>query len=88
MNIHNLHLVKKLYEEYNDNRQQLASLKKAPHMVKVSFYDTDLGPQARTRILPDLLSFYQDKVDDLEKRLKHLGVDLSPLPDEEEEEEE
>lgn len=37
MNIHNLHLVEKLYEEYNDNRQQLASLKKAPHMVKVSF---------------------------------------------------
>lgn len=86
MNIHNLHLVKKLYEEYNDNRQQLASLKKAPHMVKVSFYDTDLGPQARTRILPELLSFYQNKVDDLEKRLKHLGVDLSPLPDEGEEE--
>lgn len=82
MNIHNLHLVEKLYEEYNDNRQQLASLKKAPHMVKVSFYDTDLGPQARTRILPGLLSFYQNKVDDLEKRLKHLGVDLSPLPDE------
>lgn len=86
MNIHNLHLVEKLYEEYNDSRQQLASLKKAPHMVKVSFYDTDLGPQARTRILPELLSFYQNKVDDLEKRLKHLGVDLSPLPDEEEEE--
>lgn len=82
MNIHNLRLVEKLYEEYNDNRQQLASLKKAPHMVKVSFYDTDLGPQARTRILPGLLSFYQNKVDDLEKRLKHLGVDLSPLPDE------
>lgn len=86
MNIHNLHLVKKLYEEYNDNRHQLASLKKAPHMVKVSFYDTDLGPQARTRILPELLSFYQNKVDDLEKRLKHLGVDLSPLPDEGEDE--
>lgn len=86
MNIYNLHLVKKLYEEYNDNRQQLASLKKAPHMVKVSFYDTDLGPQARTRILPELLSFYQNKVDDLEKRLKHLGVDLSPLPDEGEDE--
>lgn len=82
MNIHNLHLVEKLYEEYNDNRQQLASLKKAPYMVKVSFYDTDLGPQARTRILPELLSFYQNKVDDLEKRLEHLGVDLSPLPDE------
>ena len=86
MNIHNLHLVERLYEEYSDNRQQLASLKKAPHMVKVSFYDTDLGPQARTRILPELLSFYQNKVDDLEKRLKHLGVDLSPLPDEEEDE--
>lgn len=86
MNIHNLRLVEKLYEEYNDNRQQLASLKKAPHMVKVSFYDTDLGPQTRTRILPELLSFYQNKVDDLEKRLKHLGVDLSPLPDEGEEE--
>lgn len=86
MNIHNLHLVEKLYEEYNDNRQQLASLKKASHMVKVSFYDTDLGPQARTRILPELLSFYQNKVDDLEKRLKHLGVDLSPLPDEGEDE--
>ena len=86
MNIHNLHLVEKLYEEYNDSRQQLASLKKAPHMVKVSFYDTDLGPQARTRILPELLSFYQNKVDDLEKRLKHLGVDLSPLSDEGEDE--
>ncbi len=86
MNIHNLHLVEKLYEEYNDNRQQLASLKKAPHMVKVSFYDKDLGPQARTRILPELLSFYQNKVDDLEKRLKHLGVDLSTLPDEGEDE--
>lgn len=86
MNIHNLRLVKKLYEEYNDNRQQLASLKKAPHMVKVSFYDTDLGPQARTRILPELLTFYQNKVDDLEKRLKHLGVDLSPLPNEGEDE--
>lgn len=86
MNIHNLHLVERLYEEYNDNRQQLASLKNAPHMVKVSFYDTDLGPQARTRILPELLSFYQNKVDDLEKRLKHLGVDLSPLPDEGEDE--
>lgn len=86
MNIHNLHLVEKLYEEYNDSRQQLASLKKAPHMVKVSFYDMDLGPQARTRILPELLSFYQNKVDDLEKRLKHLGVDLSPLPDEGEDE--
>lgn len=86
MNIHNLHLVEKLYEEYNDNRQQLASLKKAPHMVKVSFYDTDLGPQARTRILPELLSFYQNKVDDLEKRLEYLGVDLSPLPDEGEDE--
>lgn len=86
MNIHNLRLVEKLYEEYNDNRQQLASLKKAPHMVKVSFYDTDLGPQARTRILPELLSFYQNKVDDLEKRFEHLGVDLSPLPDEGEDE--
>lgn len=86
MNIHNLHLVKKLYEEYNDNRQQLASLKKSPHMVKVTFCDTDLGVQARTRILPELLSFYQNKVDDLEKRLKHLGVDLSPLPDEGEDE--
>lgn len=86
MNIHNLHLVEKLYEEYNDNRQQLASLKKAPHMVKVSFYDTDLGLQARTRILPELLSFYQNKVDDLEKRLEYLGVDLSPLPDEGEDE--
>lgn len=86
MNIHNLHLVERLYEEYSDNRQQLASLGKAPHMVKVSFYDTDLGPQARTRILPELLSFYQNKVDDLEKRLKHLGVDLSPLPDEGEDE--
>lgn len=86
MNIHNLRLVEKLYEEYNDNRQQLASLKKSPHMVKVSFNGTDLGPQARTRILPGLLSFYQNKVDDLEKRLKHLGVDLSPLPDEGEDE--
>lgn len=86
MNIHNLHLVEKLYEEYNDNRQQLASIKKSPHMVKVSFYDTDLGAQARTRILPELLTFYQKKVDDLEKRLKHLGVDLSPLPDEGEDE--
>ena len=86
MNIHNLRLVEKLYEEYNDNRQQLASLKKSPYMVKVSFYDTDLGPQARTRILPELLSFYQNKVNDLEKRLEHLGVDLSPLPDEGEDE--
>lgn len=86
MNIHNLRLVEKLYEEYNDDRQQLASLKKSPHMVKVSFNGTDLGPQARTRILPELLSFYQNKVDGLEKRLKHLGVDLSPLPDEGEEE--
>lgn len=86
MNIHNLRLVEKLYEEYNDNRQQLASLKKSPHMVKVTFNDTDLGLQARTRILPELLSFYQNKVDDLEKRLKHLGVDLSPLPDEGEDE--
>lgn len=86
MNIHNLRLVKKLYDEYNDNRQQLASLKKSPHMVKVSFHDTDLGPQARTRILPELLTFYQKKVDDLENRLKHLGVDLSELPEEEEEE--
>lgn len=88
MNIHNLRLVEKLYEEYNDNRQQLASLKKAPHMVKVSFYDTDLGPQARTRILPELLSFYQKRIAVLEKRFEHLGVDLSPLPDEKEEEEE
>lgn len=86
MNIHNLHLVKKLYEEYNDNRQQLASLKKAPHMVKVTFCDTDLGVQARASIIPKLLAFYQKKVDDLEKRLKHLGVDLSVLPEEEEEE--
>lgn len=86
MNIHNLHLVKKLYEEYNDNRQQLASLKKAPHMVKVTFCDTDLGAQARARILPELLTFYQKRVAVLEKRLEHLGVDLSPLPDEGEDE--
>ena len=86
MNIHNLNLVKKLYEEYNDNRQQLASLRKSPHMVKVSFCDTDLGVQARTSIVPELIAFYQKKVDDLWKRLKHLGVDLSPLPEEEEEE--
>lgn len=86
MNIHNLHLVERLYEEYNDNRQQLASLKKAPHMVKVTFCDTDLGVQARTSIIPELVAFYQKKVDDLEKRLKHLGVDLSPLPDEGEDE--
>ena len=86
MNIHNLHLVERLYEEYNDNRQQLASLKKSPHMVKVTFCDTDLGVQARASIIPKLLAFYQKKVDDLEKRLKHLGVDLSVLPEEEEEE--
>lgn len=86
MNIHNLNLVKKLYEEYNDNRQQLASLRKSPHMVKVSFCDTDLGVQARASIVPELIAFYQKKVDDLWKRLKHLGVDLSPLPEEEEEE--
>lgn len=87
MNIHNLRLVEKLYEEYNDNRQQLASLKKAPHMVKVTFCDTDLGIQARASIYTKLVAFYQKKIDDLEKRLKHLGVDLSPLPDEEKEEE-
>lgn len=86
MNIHNLHLVKKLYEEYNDSRQQLASLKKSPHMIKVTFCDTDLGMQARASIYPKLIAFYQKKVDDLEKRLKHLGVDLSPLPDEGEDE--
>lgn len=86
MNIHNLHLVKKLYEEYNDSRQQLASLKKAPHMIKVTFFDTDLGIQARASIYPKLIAFYQKKVNDLEKRLKHLGVDLSELPEEEEEE--
>lgn len=86
MNIHNLRLVERLYEEYNDNQQQLASLKKSPHMVKVTFCDTDLGAQARTRILPELTAFYQKKVDDLENRLKHLGVDLSPLPDEGEDE--
>lgn len=86
MNIHNLRLVERLYEEYNDNRQQLASLKKAPHMVKVTFCDTDLGVQARTSIIPKLVEFYQKNVDDLEKRLKHLGVDLSPLPDEGEDE--
>lgn len=83
MNIHNLHLVKKLYEEYNDSRQQLASLKKSPHMIKVTFCDTDLGMQARASIYPKLIAFYQKKVDDLEKRLKHLGVDLSVLPEEE-----
>ena len=86
MNIHNLRLVERLYKEYNDNRQQLASIKKSPHMVKVTFCDTDLGVQARTSIIPKLLAFYQKKVDDLEKRLKHLGVDLSVLPEEEEEE--
>lgn len=86
MNIHNLRLVERLYEEYNDNRQQLASLKKSPHMVKITFCDTDLGVQARASIIPKLLAFYQKKVDDLEKRLKHLGVDLSVLPEEEEEE--
>lgn len=86
MNIHNLRLVDRLYEEYNDNRQQLASLKKSPHMVRVTFFDTDLGVQARTRIIPELVAFYQKNVDDLEKRLKHLGVDLSPLPDEGEDE--
>jgi len=86
MNIHNLRLVEKLYEEYNDNRQQLASLKKSPHMVKVTFCDTDLGVQARSSIIPKLIAFYQKKVDDLEKRLKHLGVDLSVLPEEGEEE--
>lgn len=86
MNIHNLRLVERLYEEYNDNRQQLASLKKAPHMVKITFCDTDLGVQARASIIPKLLAFYQKKVDDLEKRLKHLGVDLYVLPEEEEEE--
>lgn len=86
MNIHNLRLVERLYEEYNDNRQQLASLKKAPHMVSVTFCGTDLGVQARTSIIPKLVAFYQKNVDDLEKRLKHLGVDLSVLPEEEEEE--
>lgn len=86
MNIHNLRLVERLYEEYNDNRQQLASIKKSPHMVKVTFCDTDLGVQARTSIIPKLVAFYQKNVDDLEKRLKHLGVDLSVLPEEEEEE--
>lgn len=86
MNIHNLRLVERLYEEYNDNRQQLASLKRSPHMVKVTFCDTDLGVQARTSIIPKLVEFYQRKVDDLENRLKHLGVDLSVLPEEEEEE--
>ena len=86
MNIHNLRLVERLYEEYNDNRQQFASLKKSPHMVKITFCDTDLGVQARASIIPKLLAFYQKKVDDLEKRLKHLGVDLTVLPEEEEEE--
>ena len=86
MNIHNLRLVERLYEEYNDNRQQLASIKKSPHMVKVTFCDTDLGVQARTSIIPKLVAFYQKNVDDIEKRLKHLGVDLSVLPEEEEEE--
>lgn len=86
MNIHNLRLVERLYEEYNDNRQQLASIKKSPHRVKVTFFDTDLGVQARAIIIPKLVGFYQKNVDDLEKRLKHLGVDLSILPEEEEEE--
>lgn len=86
MNIHNLRLVDNLYESYNDCRQQLASLKKSPHFVKVMFNDAGLGVDARTAILPSLIKHYQKKVDDLEKRLKHLGVDLSVLPEEEEEE--
>ena len=86
MNIHNLRLVEKLYEEYNDNRQQLTSLMKSSHLLKVSFNGTDLGIDARISVLPSLVKHYQKKVDDLEKRLKHLGVDLSPLPDEGEDE--
>lgn len=86
MNIHNLRLVEKLYEEYNDNRQQLANLMKSSHLLRVSFNGTDLGVDARISVLPSLVKHYQKKVDDLEKRLKHLGVDLSELPEEEEEE--
>lgn len=86
MNIHNLNFVKRVYESLERNKRTLASITTSPQMVTLSYSGDDLGISAKYAIIEQLKTYYQTLIDEGEKQLKELGVDLEPLPEPSEEE--
>lgn len=87
MNIHNLNTVIHLQDALEQAKKQLHAINTFPHMVSVRYGGGDLGVAVRNKVLTLLLEFYQEKIDSATAQLIELGVDLSPLPPEEEDEE-
>lgn len=88
MNIHNINAVKRIWDSLGIAEKRLASINKFPHMVKVTYSGEDLGVDARKEVIPVLQAYYQKQADLYVEQLTALGVDLSPLPEIEEEDEE
>lgn len=87
MNIHNIDLVYRLKSQLEGAKDRLRSLENFPHMVSVTYSGSALGAQPTKHILPELKAYYQLLIDEATQQLMELGVDLSPLPTKEEEEE-
>lgn len=86
MNIHNLYVVKRVHESLEENRNILHSITNFPQMVTLAYSGNDLGMAAKFAIIEDLKAYYQTLIDEGEKHLMELGVDLGPLPEPSEEE--
>ena len=85
MNIHNLYIVKRVHESLEENRNTLHNITAFPQMVTLAYSGSNLGPGAKFAIIEHLKAHYQNLIDEGEKQLMELGVDLGPLPEPREE---
>lgn len=88
MNIHNINAVKRIWDSLGIAEKRLASINKFPQMVKVTYSGEDLGVDARNEVISVLQAYYQKQANSYVEQLTQLGVDLSPLPQNVEEDEE
>lgn len=88
MNIHNIDTVSRIYSALQDAQNRLKSIANFPHMVSVTYGGVALGIEPTKHVLPELKNYYQERIDNYTRQLLDLGVDLSPLTESNEEEEE
>lgn len=88
MNIHNMGKVERIYSALQDAQNRLKSIVNFPHMVSVTYGGGPLGIEPTKYVLPELKNYYQNRINDYTNQLMDLGVDLSPLIESNEEEEE
>lgn len=86
MNIYNISLVNRLWEQLGDTRYRISVLVERPHLMSVSILDDDVEGTARRKVAEALLVHYHELETELVVKLHKLGVDISePVTEDNEE---